>query len=131
MARRMRIGSASNRQAGFSLIEMLVVLAIIGALAAVAAPIVTGAIVRAREAALKENLAVMRRLIDDYHADRAAFPASLEILVEEGYLRAVPPDPVNDGRRDWTGVEAKEGGFEDVRSSSAETGANGVPYARW
>jgi general secretion pathway protein G len=122
-----------DRAAGFSLMEMLLVLAIIGALAAVAAPVVSGALTRAKEAALRENLSVMRKLIDDYAADRAEQPQSLQVLVDDGYLRTIPPDPLATGTTSsWTEVPAKDGaGIADVRSSSTATGLNGVPYAEW
>lgn len=117
---------------GFSLMEMLVVLAIIAALAAVAAPVMTAALHRARETALRENLGVMRKLIDDYRADRAEYPDGLERLVKDGYLRAVPVDPIMaDGSTEWAIVEAKDGGIENVHSRSTATGTNGVPYGQW
>lgn len=128
MARASKTGKGSP---GFSLMEMLLVLAIIGALAAVAAPVVNGAIVRAKEAALRENLAVMRKLIDEFSSDRGEHPETLQVLVDEGYLRVVPPDPVAAGSKEWTEVPGKEGGVADIKSRSTETGLNGVPYADW
>jgi general secretion pathway protein G len=121
-----------KRSPGFSLVEMLVVLTIIGLLAAIAAPLVSNAVVRARENTLRQNLTVMRKLIDDYYADRGQFPASLEVLVKEEYLRAIPADPVNDGKVEWEEQKSeKEQGIEDVHSRSRERGSNGVPYAKW
>lgn len=128
MARASKSGDGS---AGFSLMEMLLVLAIIGALAAVAAPAVNGALVRAKEAALRENLAVMRKLIDEFSADRGEYPQSLQTLVEEGYLRAVPADPLLSGSKEWNEVADKEGGISDIKSRSTEKGSNEVPYAEW
>lgn len=127
-----RASKTGDRSAGFTLMEMLLVLAIIGALAAVATPVVNGALVRAKEAALRENLSVMRKLIDDYAADRAEQPESLQILVDDGYLRAIPPDPLTGGAIDWNEVPAKDGnGIVSVQSRSLEKGSNGVPYAEW
>lgn len=121
-----------KRDAGFSMIEMLLVLAIIGLLASIAAPVVSGAVVRAREATLQQNLRVLRKLIDDFYADRGQLPASLELLVKEGYLRAIPVDPVNGGEPTWHLQMSKKGkGIEDVRSRSTARGSNGVPYAEW
>lgn len=117
---------------GFTLVEMLVVLVIVGLLASIAAPLVSGAVTRARETTLQQNLSIMRKLIDDYHADRGQFPESLEILIKEGYLRAIPVDPVNGGAADWEVVKAKKGrGVEDVHSRSTARGTNGVPYGQW
>lgn len=118
-------------RAGFTLMEMLVVLVIASLLASIAAPAVMGAIMRARETALKQDLNVMRKLIDDYHADRGSFPASLDTLVEEGYLRAIPPDPASGGDTNWDTVKAKEGGIQDIKSRSRAKGTNGVAYADW
>ena len=127
-----RLVSAAGRASpGFSLLELLVVLAILGGLVAVAAPAVTGALTRANETVLRENLAVMRDLIDDYQADRGRNPASLQALVDEGYLRAVPPDPMADGRKEWDEVVGADGGVEDVRSLSDGTARDGAPYAEW
>ncbi len=127
-----RASKSGERTSGFSLMEMLLVLAIIGALAAVATPVVQGALVRAKEAALRENLSVMRKLIDDYAADRAEQPETLQTLVDEGYLRAIPPDPLANGATEWTEVPAKDGsGIATIHSRSIEKGLNGVPYAEW
>lgn len=126
-------GSAPVRdaRAGFSLMEMIIVVAIIGTLAGVVAPAVVFAVHRAREAALQQDLTIMRKLIDDYHADRGVYPPDLQALVKEGYMRAVPGDPVNEGKPEWALAKAKDGGVEDVHSKIMEKGANGVSYAEW
>jgi prepilin-type N-terminal cleavage/methylation domain-containing protein len=120
-----------NARAGFSLMEMIVVVAIIGTLAGVVAPAVISAVHRAREAALAQNLTIMRKLIDDYHGDRGVYPATLSALVTDGYMRAVPGDPVNDGKPEWLEVKSSDGGVQDVHSQAKENGANGVPYSQW
>jgi general secretion pathway protein G len=117
--------------AGFTLIEMVIVLAIIGILAAIVAPSVMAALTRAREASLQQDLKVMRKLIDDYYGDKGKFPPSLKALVENGYLRAIPGDPVNSNKVDWKTVAAKEGGISDLHSMSEERGSNGIPYSQW
>jgi general secretion pathway protein G len=116
---------------GFTLMEMVVVLAIVGILASIVAPLVITALTRAREATLQQDLKTMRKLIDDYYGDKGAFPPSLQVLVTQGYLRAIPRDPVNGNKAEWKTVLAKEGGISDVRSLSNERGANGTPYADW
>jgi general secretion pathway protein G len=116
---------------GFTLMEMLLVLAIVGVLASIVAPSLIGALTRAREAALQQDLKTIRKLIDDYYTDKGVFPPSLQSLVDQGYLRAMPPDPVNGNRTVWKAVAAKEGGVSDVRSLSNDRGQNGVPYGEW
>jgi len=116
---------------GFTLMEMVIVLAIVGILASIVAPLVITALTRAREATLQQDLKTMRKLIDDYYGDKGAFPSSLQALVSQGYLRAIPRDPVNGNKAEWKTVLAKEGGVSDVRSLSNERGANGTPYADW
>ncbi len=116
---------------GFTLMEMVIVLAIIGILAAIVAPMVISSLTRAREAALQQDLKIMRKLIDDYYGDKGAFPPSLKALAGEGYVRAIPGDPVNANKAEWKAVPAKEGGISDVHSLSDERGTNGVPYSSW
>ncbi|MGO9546071.1 MAG: type II secretion system protein [Rhodomicrobium sp.] len=116
---------------GFTLIEMVIVLAIIGILASIVAPLIMSALTRAREATLQQDLKVMRKLIDDYYGDKGVFPPSLQALAEKGYLRTIPADPVNGNRAEWKTVLDKDGGISDVHSLSAERGANGIPYADW
>jgi len=79
---------------GFTLMEMVIVMAIIGILASIVAPMVMTALTRAREATLQQDLKTMRKLIDDYYGDKGVFPPSLQVLVTQGYLRAIPRDPV-------------------------------------
>ena len=116
---------------GFTLMEMVIVLAIIGVLAGIVAPSVMSALTRAREATLQQDLKIMRKLIDDYYGDKGTSPPSLKALIEKGYLRAIPGDPVNANKPEWKAVLAKEGGITDVHSLSDEKGSNGIPYYKW
>jgi general secretion pathway protein G len=116
---------------GFTLMEMVVVLAIVGVLAAIVSPVVISTLTRAREAALQQDLKIMRKLIDDYYGDKGAYPASLKALTQEGYLRAIPGDPVNANKAEWKAETLKQGGVSDVHSLSEERGSNGVPYSKW
>jgi general secretion pathway protein G len=89
-------------ESGFTLIELIIVVAIIGILATIAMPAMTNAPQRAREAVLKEDLFQMRSCIDQYLADYGEYPGSLEELVEAGYLRRIPVDPITESADTWT-----------------------------
>ena len=128
MARRSPSG---DKSAGFTVAELLVVLLIIGLIAAIAVPNISGTVNRAEETALRQNLTVMRRAIDDYFADKGRYPDDLQILVAEKYLRFIPDDPVSDKEQDWFIVTADGGGIIDVKSRSGEIGSNDEPYKNW
>ncbi len=121
---------------GFTLIELIVVMAIVALLVSIAAPRYFDSVERARENSLRTSLAVMRSAIDQFAADRGRFPESLDELVEQRYLRAVPDDPYT-GRRDrWVAVEAGTdagvaGRVADVRSGAAGRSRDGRLYADW
>lgn len=125
--------------AGFTLIELLIVMSIIGILAAIAVPSYQRSLIKAREAVLMEDLYQIRRAIDAYFADKISYPDSLENLVENKYLRAIPRDPFTESTDTWTTVppepspdgELAEGGVFDVRSGSDLIGLNGIPYNEW
>ncbi|MGQ9686811.1 MAG: type II secretion system protein [Thiobacillaceae bacterium] len=117
---------------GFTLVELLVVLAIIATLLALAAPRYFQHVERAREAVLRENLATMRQAIDQYHADTGKWPERIAVLVDKRYLRAVPVDPITESDQTWVEVAPPEGsGVHDVRSGAEGAGLDGIPYAEW
>ena len=123
---------------GFTLIELMMVAFVISVLAAIARPQYKNSIVNAREAVLRENLFRFRDSIDQYQADKGRYPASLEALVEEGYLRKVPADPIT-GAADWEVVPAEPDpdnpgetpGIYDVKSASPALSLAGTPYNEW
>ena len=94
-------------QRGMSLLELIIVMAIIGILAAVAVPLLKNAPRRAQEATMKQNLRVMRDAIDQHYADKGHYPPSLQALVEEEYLRAIPLDPITRSNDTWVEVFAE------------------------
>ena len=131
----------TNRKndAGFTLVELMIVMAIIGVLAVVAIPSYVGAVRQAREAVLREDLHVMRDAIDSYTADKQKAPQSLDDLVTEGYLRSIPVDPMTRAKDTWVtstsdalrSVDQTDPGIDDVHSSSQEQGTDGQPYTEW
>ena len=132
----------SNRRkqdAGFTLIELMIVMAIIGVLAVVAIPSFVGAIKQAREAVLKEDLHVLREDIDSYTMDKQKAPQSLDDLVQEGYLKEVPQDPMTRAKDSWVtdtsdamhSLDQTEPGIDDIHSGSQELGSDGQPYSSW
>ena len=131
----------SNRrtQSGFTLIELMIVMAIIGILITLAIPSFVGAVRHAREAALKEDLQTMRTAIDTYTMDKQKGPQSLDDLIQDGYLRAIPEDPMTRSKDTWVtdssesmvSLDETEPGITDVHSGSTETGSDGQPYSSW
>ena len=120
------------RRKGFTLIELMVVLTIIGLLLAIVVPDYMGRARRAEEAALQQDLALMRDALDKHFADAGKYPGTLDELVSKRYLRSIPKDPV--AQANWIVVppaDPQKGGVYDVRSSAKGVGGNGVPYDRW
>lgn len=122
------------RRSGFTLIELLVVLVIIATLLTIAAPRYLRSVDRAREAVLRQDLAVMRDAIDKFHGDRGRYPATLDELAVERYLRSVPVDPITRSRDTWVEVESDDPdvpGVRDVRSGAEDASSRGGPYNEW
>lgn len=139
-----------KQQSGFTLIELIVVVTIIGILAAVAVSNVKWAQLRARESALRHDLFEMRKSIDDYYADKQKYPESLQTLQQEHYLRNIPKDPIT-GKADWEEVQntadpsdpnaiptdpsaqadGAAPGIYDVHSQAVGNGLDGTPYKSW
>lgn len=123
----------TRRFHGFTLIELLVVFAILATLLSITAPRYFDSVLRAKEAALRTDLRVLREALDKHQADTGRMPESLHRLVEARYLRAIPLDPMTD-QANWTVLAHPDGitkGVYDVRSSAAGIGRDGTPYAGW
>ena len=137
----------TRRAAGFTLLELIVVIAIIGVLATIALPALKNLPRRAAESVLKTDLRAMRDVIDQYYADHGNYPAGLEALVEKGYLRAIPVDPITKSADTWQVVleeidpdlqpaetdlpEGGQPGVVDVHSGSPAMALDGTPYSQW
>ena len=126
-------------QAGFTLMELMIVMALIATLAGVGLSMYGNSVTRAKEATLKEDLFRMRDAIDQYYADKNKYPPTLEALVTDKYMRAVPVDPFTLSADTWqttmseleAGNVATEPGIYDVKSGSELNGLDGTPYANW
>ena len=128
-----------SRASGFTLMEMMIVMALIVILAGIGMTVYGNSVQRSKEAVLKEDLFRMRDAIDQYYADKNKYPGSLEDLVSEKYLRAVPIDPFTSKADSWQtttsepdpGNPSLESGISNVKSGSEQTGLDGTRYADW
>ena len=135
-----------KRESGFTLLELIIVIAVVGILATIAMPKLKDIPRKANESVLKTNLHTMRDVIDQHYGDKGRYPASLEALVEGGYLRKIPIDPITKRSDTWVltyeevdpdnpPVESEEGdgqpGVVDVHSGSKAISIDGTPYSEW
>jgi general secretion pathway protein G len=125
--------------AGFTLIELMIVISIILILVSIAVPMYQQAVIRARESVLRQNLFTLRSLIQQYTLDKQKAPQSLDDLKEAGYLKMIPKDPMT-GAADWTAEQEEDtefspdqqqGGIDDVHSASGMTSSDGTTYSSW
>lgn len=140
MERPIRSGKPlSRREFGFTLIELMIVMAIISILIAIAVPIYQKSILRARESVLRNNLFTLRNMIDEYTVDKQHAPQTLDDLVSEGYLRQIPVDPLTGSSQTWkvtmedtpTGGDNQPPGIFDVKSGAEGNSLDGTPYSDW
>ena len=124
----------TGRRHGFTLIELMVVMAVIATLLTIAVPRYFRSIQRSKEAVLKQDLAALRESIDKYYGDTGKRPETLAVLVEKHYLRKIPVDPIAQAADKWivlSSDDPDDSGIKDVKSGAEGSGENGVPYADW
>jgi general secretion pathway protein G len=134
MARRLKAG----RSAGFTLLEMMIVIVIMGILMSIALPIYNQSLVKSREAVLRQDLFTLRSLISQYTLDKQKAPQSLDDLVQGGYLKIIPKDPMTN-EANWEvvqeeillTVDQQDPGINDVHSASSATATDGTAYSSW
>jgi general secretion pathway protein G len=134
----MRSWLKTRRSAGFTLLEMMIVMVIMGILISIAIPIYSQSVVRAREAVLHNDLFELRKLIYQYTVDKQKAPQSLDDLVSGGYLKQIPKDPMTN-EANWTvdqedvmlTVDQQDPGINDVHSASSATASDGTAYSTW
>lgn len=132
MSRVTDAGGSRNRVEGFTLVELLIVMAIMALLLTLALPRYFSSMERSREVALEQNLKVTRDTIDKFYADRGTYPDSLQQLVEARYLKSVPIDPITESVETWVIVSPEpphKGGVADIYSGAQGNLRNGQPYA--
>lgn len=139
LERRCRSVRARSRDEGFSLLELIVVMAVLGILVVFALPAYQDATQRAKEAVLKEDLQRLRESLEEYLVDKGVYPEALDDLVGEGYLREIPVDPITGSADTWETEMApwmmvdqgQPSGIWNVWSGAEGEGLNGVPFAQW
>src|SRR6185295_5959433 len=122
-----------KKPAGFTMVELMVVLTVIALLLSVVVPDYLGRMKHAEEAVLKENLVVMRDALDKHYADAGRYPGTLDELVSKRYLRSIPKDPLTQSSN-WLVIgptDPQKGGVYAIHSPAKGTGSDGTPYERW
>lgn len=131
--------SARSKKTGFTLIEMMVVMAIMLVLVSIAVPAYNQTIIRSRETVLRQDLFTLRSVINQYTDDKEKAPQSLDDLVSAGYLKRIPVDPITHSNTTWqleqeqilTSVDQRGPGISDVHSGSTQVSTEGTPYNDW
>jgi general secretion pathway protein G len=128
-----------NRDRGFTLIELMIVISMILILVSISIPAYNQSILRAKESVLKQDLFQLRSLISQYTLDKQKAPQSLDDLVQAGYIKQIPVDPMTGTNSSWTvdqedslmSVDQQDPGISDVHSGATQTSSNGTAYSTW
>jgi general secretion pathway protein G len=134
-----RIRAVRKGEGGFTLVELMIVMTIIGILATIAIPSYIRSVQKAKEAVLREDLHTLRTAIDSYTVDKEKAPQSLDDLVQAGYLKSIPKDPMTSRDDTWvtsesdtmTDIDETQGGMDDVHSGSEAVSSEGTTYNTW
>src|SRR5690349_23285043 len=129
----------NSRSAGFTLIELMIVISLILILVSVSVPAYNQSILRAKESVLKQDLFQLRPLISQYTLDKQKAPQSLDDLVQSGYIKQIPVDPMTGSNSSWTvdqedslmSVDQQDPGISDVHSGASQVSSDGTAYSTW